>query len=199
MEIEDKNKFKDREIYEIVNRAKKGDQSAYSEIHERYYKSVYYMVLRMVKNEADAEDITMEVFTKVFASLDMYAEIHSFSTWLFKIASNHAIDFLRKRKNSQNMLKLDEPLDEETNWFFELASDEPNPERHLMIKQHEEELRKIISYLPDDLKVVLKMRVFEDLSYKEIAEKLDVTIGTVKTRLFRARNILATILKRDRK
>ena len=199
MELGGKNRFKDREIYEIVNRAKKGDQSAYSEIHDRFYKSVYYMVLRMVKNEADAEDVTMEVFTKVFASLDMYTEIHSFSTWLFKIASNHAIDFLRKRKNAQNMLKLDEPLDEETNWFFELASDEPNPERHLMIKQHEEELRKIISYLPDDLKVVLIMRVFDDMSYKEIAEKLGVTIGTVKTRLFRARNILAAILKRNRK
>jgi RNA polymerase sigma-70 factor (ECF subfamily) len=195
-----KNKLAaDDEIFALVHRAKKGDEIAFKELMSRYEKSIFYMILKMVKNEADAEDLTIEVFTKVFYNIDMYTETHSFSTWLFKIASNHAIDFLRRRKNQQNDIKIDEPLNAETNWYFELASDEPNPENMLIIKQHEDEVKQLMSVLPEDLRIALKMRIYDDMSYKEIAQKLDIAIGTVKARLFRARNLLATIIRRAKR
>ncbi len=193
-----RNKLADDEIFALVHRAKKGDEIAFREIMQRYEKSIYYMILKIVKNETDAEDLAIEVFTKVFYNIDMYTETHSFSTWLFKIASNHAIDFLRRKKNHQNDIKIDEPLNAETNWYFELASDEPNPESMLIIKQHEEEVKQLMSVLPEDLRTALKMRIYDDLSYKEIAQKLDITIGTVKARLFRARNLFATIIRRSK-
>ena len=197
MEVNRHNKFSaDQEIFNLVHRAKKGDELAFKELMNRYNKAVYFLILRMVKNEADAEDLAMEVFAKVFFNLDMYTETHSFSTWLFKIASNHAIDFLRRKKNKQRPLNLDQPLNAETNWFFELASEEPNPEREFIIKQHQEELNKLIDILPEDIRIVLKLRVFDELSYKEIAAKLDLAIGTVKARLFRGRNLLSGIIKR---
>ncbi|MEA3450944.1 MAG: sigma factor, partial [Bacteroidota bacterium] len=92
MEINKPNKLSsDIEIFEQVRRAKKGDELAFKELMERYNKAVYYLILKMVRNTADAEDLAIEVFSKVFFNLDMYTETHSFSTWLFKIASNHAI------------------------------------------------------------------------------------------------------------
>jgi len=198
MEIKDQNKFQNKEVYELVYSAKKGDESAFKEILKRYYKAVFFMIKKMVKNETDAEDLTIEVFTKVFMNMDMYTETHSFSTWLFKIASNHAIDFIRKQKNASNLLKIDEPLDEETNWFFELASDDPNPERFMISKQRQKKINDIIDILPNELRDVIKLRVYGDLSYKEISEELGLAIGTVKARIFRARNLLASILKRKR-
>lgn len=198
MEVNKSNKFQNKEIYELVYRAKKGDQSAYQELLKRYYKAVFYLIKRMVKNDTDAEDLTIEVFTKVFMNIDMYTETHSFSTWLFKIASNHTIDFLRKQKNANNILNIDEPLDEETNWFFELASDEPNPEKFLISKQKQQKINEIINILPKELSEVIKLRVYEEMSYKEISDALGLAIGTVKARIFRARNLLASILNRKR-
>lgn len=198
MEVNKSNKFQNKEIYELVYRAKKGDQSAYQELLKRYYKAVFYLIKRMVKNDTDAEDLTIEVFTKVFMNIDMYTETHSFSTWLFKIASNHTIDFLRKQKNTNNILNIDEPLDEETNWFFELASDEPNPEKFLISKQKQQKINEIINILPKELSEVIKLRVYEEMSYKEISDALGLAIGTVKARIFRARNLLASILNRKR-
>lgn len=198
MEINYSNKFQNKEIYDLVYRAKKGDEMAYKELLTRYYKAVFYLIKKMVKNETDAEDLTIEVFTKVFMNIDMYTETHSFSTWLFKIASNHAIDFIRKHKNSKNLLNIDQPLDEETNWFFELASVDPNPEKFLISKQKQNNINDIIDVLPQELSEVIKLRVYEDLSYKEISETLGLAIGTVKARIFRARNLLSSILNRKR-
>lgn len=205
MEVNDNDQEKNNnvnpnaEIYLLVQRAKKGDELAFGELMERYRQSVFYLILRMVKNEHDAEDLTLEVFSKVYFNIDMYAETHSFSTWLFKIASNHSIDFLRKKKNQQRPVKIDQPLNEETNWYFDLASDDPDPETLLMIKQKEKAIRNIISILPEEIRIVMKMRVFEELAYKEIAEKLDIAIGTVKARLFRGRNLLADMINKKLK
>ncbi len=197
MEIEKpSSRTPNEEIYVLVQRAKKGDEAAFKELMKKFNRSVYYLILKMVKNDADAEDLTIEVFSKVFFNLDMYVESHSFSTWLFKIASNHAIDFLRRKKNQQRPVNIDAPLDEETNWFFEIESEEPTPERQMIIKQHEQEIRSLIDILPEDIRTVLILRVFDELSYKEIAAKIDQPIGTVKARLYRGRNLLASIIKK---
>lgn len=197
MEINKKSNLdRNEEIFLLVKRAKKGDELAFKDLMNKFNRSVYFLIYKMVKNEADAEDLTIEVFSKVFFNLDMYAETHSFSTWLFKIASNHAIDFLRRKKNKQRPVNIDEPINQETNWFIELESDEPNPERQMIIKQHEQDIRKLIDILPEDIRRVIMLRVFEELSYKEIAEKIDQPIGTVKARLYRGRNLLTTILRK---
>jgi len=184
------------EVFLLVKRAKKGDEIAFKEIMDRYNRSIFFLIKKMVHNDTDSEDLTIEVFSKAFFNLDMYAETHSFSTWLFKIASNHAIDFLRKKKKEQRKVNIDEPLNEETNWFFELEADEPNPERQLIIKQHEQEIKKLIDILPEDIRIVINLRVFKELSYKEIAEKINHPIGTVKARLYRGRNLLASIIRK---
>lgn len=184
------------EVFLLVQRAKKGDELAFKDLMDRYNRSVYFLIYKMVRNETDAEDLTIEVFSKVFFNLEMYAETHSFSTWLFKIASNHAIDFLRKKKNKQRPINIDEPINEETNWFFELESEEPNPERQLIIKQHEQQIRKLIDILPEDIRRVIVLRVFEEMSYKEIAATIEQPIGTVKARLFRGRNLLSSIIRK---
>lgn len=198
MEI-DKNKAKlaaKAEIFLLVQQAKKGDELAFGQLMKRYRLSVYYLILRMVKNEDDAEDLTIEVFSKVYFNLDMYAETHSFSTWLFKIASNHSIDFLRKKKNKQRPINIDQPLNEETNWYFELASNDPNPETLMMIKQKENAIKEIIELLPEEIRIVIKMRVFDEMPYKEIASTLGIAIGTIKARLFRGRNMLSNLISR---
>ncbi len=199
MEVDKKSSTPNEEVFLLVKRAKKGDESAFKEIMTRYKKSVFFLILKMVKNEADAEDLTSEVFSKAFFNLDMYAETHSFSTWLFKIASNHAIDFLRRKKNQQRPVNIDEPLNEETNWYFELKSDEPNPERKLISKQYEQSIRNLMTSLPEEIRKVLALRIFEELSYKEIAEKIEQPIGTVKARLYRGRNMLTAIIEKKLK
>ncbi len=199
MEVNNNNNNKltpKEEIFLLVKQAKKGDEAAFKALMDRYYKSVYYLILKMVKNTHDAEDLTIEVFSKVFFNLDMYAETHSFSTWLFKIASNHSIDFLRRKKNKQRPINIDQPINEETNWFFEIESDTPTPERQLIIKQHEQSIKKLIEILPEDIRIVLNLRVFEELSYKEIAKKIDQPIGTVKARLYRGRSLLTSIIRK---
>ncbi len=184
------------EVLLLVKKAKKGDETAYSEIVKKYRMSVYYLILKMVKNNEDAEDLTFEVFSKVYFNLDMYVETGSFSTWLFKIASNHSIDFLRKQKTLKNQVKIDQPLYKKTNLFLDLASNDPNPETLMMIKQKEKYIRQMIMLLPDDTREIMTMRVFEEASYKEIAEKLGVAIGTVKAKLYKGRNLLARMLEK---
>jgi RNA polymerase sigma-70 factor (ECF subfamily) len=197
MEIEENNKNKqNEEIFLLVQKAKKGDEHAFGILMKKFKMSVYFLIFKMVKNEEDSEDLTIEVFSKVFFNLDMYTETHSFSTWLFKIASNHAIDFLRKKKNQHNPIKIDQTLDEETNWFFEIASNDPNPEIMMVIKQNEDVLKNLIDVLPEDIRIIMEMRFFEELSYKEIAEKLGIVIGTVKARIFRGRHLLTSMIRR---
>jgi len=182
------------EIYLLVQRSKKGDEQAFAELMNRYRRSVFFLIFKMVKNEEDAEDLTIEVFSKVYFNLDMYAETHSFSTWLFRIASNHAIDFLRKQKNSQTEFKLDKPLNKESNWFFELEASEPNPENQMMLQQKEDAIREIIEMLPEDIRRVVKLRIYEEMSYRDIAKKDNIAIGTVKARLYRGRILLADLI-----
>ena len=182
------------EIYLLVQRSKKGDEQAFAELMNRYRRSVFFLIFKMVKNEEDAEDLTIEVFSKVYFNLDMYAETHSFSTWLFRIASNHAIDFLRKQKNSQTEFKLDKPLNKESNWFFELEANEPNPENQMMLQQKEDAIREIIEMLPEDIRRVVKLRIYEEMSYRDIAKKDNIAIGTVKARLYRGRILLADLI-----
>jgi RNA polymerase sigma factor (sigma-70 family) len=182
--------------YALVRRAlDKGDQKAYAELMSRYRDSVYFMLLKMVNNKDDADDLTIEAFGKAFKRLAQYTPNFAFSTWLFKIATNNCIDHIRKKKN--NTFSIDKPFqdDEGGEMTMDLRSEQLDPEEKVMKKQKVMMMREVVEKLKPRYKMLVEMRYFEELSYEEIAEKLELPLGTVKAQLFRAREFLQNILK----
>lgn len=182
--------------YNLIRAAlDKGDQKAYAELMERYRDSVYFMLLKMVNNKDDAEDLTIEAFGKAFKRLSQYTPTYAFSTWLFKIASNNCIDFIRRKK--MIMFSIDKKFenDEGGELNMDIRADSPNPEEHMVRKQKVKHMHDIVDKLKPRYRVLVELRYFDELSYEEIAEKLDLPLGTVKAQLFRAREFLANILK----
>ena len=182
--------------YALVRRAlDNGDQKAYAELMSRYRDSVYFMLLKMVSNKDDADDLTIEAFGKAFKRLAQYTPNFAFSTWLFKIATNNCIDHIRKKKN--NTFSIDKPFtdDEGGEMTMDLRSEQPDPEEKVMKKQKVMMMREVVEKLKPRYKMLIEMRYFEELSYEEIAEKLELPLGTVKAQLFRAREFLQNILK----
>jgi RNA polymerase sigma factor (sigma-70 family) len=183
--------------YKLIQLAlHKRDQKAYAELLHRYRESVYFTMLRMCNNKDDAEDLTIEAFGRAFKRLEQYTPTYAFSTWLFKIASNNAIDFLRnKKKNSALSLDTKMENDEGQEFSKNIKSPSLDPEEHIIKKQKVEMLRDVVDKLKPRYKELVKMRYYEELSYEEIAVKLDLPVGTVKAQLFRARDFLYNILK----
>jgi RNA polymerase sigma factor (sigma-70 family) len=182
--------------YALVRRAlDHADQKAYAELMTRYRDSVYFMLLKMVNNKDDADDLTIEAFGKAFKRLDQYTPNFAFSTWLFKIATNNCIDHIRKKKN--NTFSIDKPFqdDEGGEMTMDLRSEQLDPEEKVMKKQKVMMMREVVDKLKPRYKMLIEMRYFEELSYEEIAEKLELPLGTVKAQLFRAREFLQNILK----
>lgn len=183
--------------YKLIRQAlQNGDQKAYAELLQRYRESVYFMMLRMCNNKDDAEDLTIEAFGRAFKRLDQYTPNYAFSTWLFKIASNNAIDFLRnKKKNSALSLDSKMENDEGQEFSKNIKSPTLDPEENIIKKQKIDVLRDVVDKLKPRYKELVKMRYYEELSYEEIAVKLELPVGTVKAQLFRARDFLYNILK----
>jgi len=173
----------------------KGDQKAYAQLMERYRDSVYFMLLKMVNNKDDADDLTIEAFGKAFKRLDQYAPTYAFSTWLFKIATNNCIDFIRRKK--MVVYSIDKKIEnaDGDQMSVDIKAMELNPEENMVKKQKVLLMRSVVDKLKPRYKQLVEMRYFEELSYEEISEKLDLPLGTVKAQLFRAREFLANILK----
>ncbi len=184
--------------FNLVVRARKGEQKAYADLMQRYKESIYFMVLKMVNNKDDAQDLTVETFGKAFQKLDKYQPEFAFSTWLFRIATNNCIDFIRKKK--LNTLSIDRMIDEDgNNHPLQIKSDTLNPEETSIKKQQSQELKLIVEGLPQRYRNLITLRYFEELSYDEIAKELDLPLGTVKAQLFRARDLLSNVLNRRKK
>ena len=195
MEVGDNNlSSKGAYDYILVQLAlSKGDQKAYAELMGRYRESLYFMLLKMVNNKEDADDLTIEAFGKAFKSLHQYTPNFAFSTWLFKIATNNCIDFMRKKRVNYS---LDKPMDNEegTGMSINIKADDPDPEQHIIKKEKVKMMREVVDKLKPHYKQLVEMRYFEELSYKEISKILNLPIGTVKAQLFRARELLQHIL-----
>jgi RNA polymerase sigma-70 factor (ECF subfamily) len=172
-----------------------GDQRAYAELMERYRDSIYFMLLKMVRVKDDADDLTIEAFGKAFKRLSQYTPNFAFSTWLFKIATNNAIDYLRRKKN--NTLSLDKSFenDEGGEFTMEVATEGPDPEEKVIRKEKIRLMRAVVEKLKPNYRMLVEMRYFDELSYEEISIRLDLPIGTVKAQLFRARELLYNIMK----
>jgi RNA polymerase sigma-70 factor (ECF subfamily) len=171
------------------------DQKAYAELMGRYRDSVYFMLLKMVNNKDDADDLTIEAFGKAFKRLSQYTPTYAFSTWLFKIASNNCIDFIRRKK--MNTFSIDKTIenDEGGEMSMNIKADGLNPEEHMVKKQKVKLMREVVEKLKPRYRVLVEMRYFDELSYEEISDKLELPLGTVKAQLFRAREFLANIMK----
>ncbi len=182
----------------LVEKALNGDQLAYAELMEMYRESIYFMMLKMVRTEDDAEDLTIEAFGKAFNRLHQYSPSYAYSTWLFKIASNNAIDFIRKKRiKVTSMDHAYQNSDGET-MRIDVRSTEKDPEEETMHSEKVVMMRGIVKKLKPRYRDLIEKRYFQELSYDEIAQEMDLPLGTVKAQLFRARAFLADMIKNTR-
>ncbi|MEI2759657.1 MAG: sigma-70 family RNA polymerase sigma factor [Bacteroidia bacterium] len=182
--------------YQLVRDAvDHGNQKAYAELMSRYKDSIYFMLLKMVNNRDDADDLTIEAFGKAFKNIHQYTPDYAFSTWLFKIATNNCIDYIRKKR--KQMLSIDKGYENENgeDVALEIKSDSIGPEEKLMKKQKMETMREVVDKLKPRYRTLIELRYFQELSYEEIATNMDLPLGTVKAQLFRAREFLYQIMK----
>lgn len=168
----------------LVYRVKNGDLQAYEILVERYQHMVYNLACRMVGNEEDARDLAQDTFIVAYRSLPNFKGNSKFSTWLCRIASNKCLDFLRKRKTEGDKI----PLFDSREVF--ISDSRGSPEEAAMREDESRKLKKILASLPKDYRIVLILHHYQQLSYKEIAEILDIPVKTVATRLYRAKIIL---------
>jgi RNA polymerase sigma-70 factor (ECF subfamily) len=193
MEINPNLSDKAQYDYRLVLSAINGDQKAFEELFKRYKDAIFFMLLKMVNNKNDAEDLTFEAFGKAFKNIKQYSPKYAFSTWLFKIASNNCIDFLRKKKG--NTVSIDGKDDSDNERTITLESGGLNPEQDYIRKQKAKIMRHEVSRLKERYRKLIELRYFEEFSYEEIAQELKLPIGTVKAQLFRAREMLFNTLK----
>lgn len=180
---------------ELVEFAIKGDQAAYAALMERYRESIYYMMLKMVKNTDDADDLTIEAFGKAFRRLEQYSPSYAFSTWLFKIASNNCIDFIRKKRIKVTSMDSGIQTDDGERLQIDARSNTRDPEETMEHKQKVMLMREVVAKLKPRYRILVEKRYFEELSYEEISEELNLPLGTVKAQLFRARDFLANMME----
>jgi RNA polymerase sigma factor (sigma-70 family) len=197
MEIGTNLSEKAQRDFVLVQQATKGDQKAYAELLGRYRDAIYYMLLKMVNNSSDAEDLTIEAFGKAFKNIQQYTPNYAFSTWLFKIATNNCIDFIRKRKATT--VSLDQNDDDPDKMSPDIQASTLDPEEEMIKDQKIKMMRELVSKLKPRYRKLIELRYFMEYSYEEIAEELELPIGTVKAQLFRARELLFNILKNTSK
>lgn len=174
-----------------------GSQQAYAELLRIYRNPIYYMLLKMMNDPNDAEDLTMEAFGKAFKNLDQYSTEFAFSTWLFKIAANNCIDYLRKKSTLPTC--IDQDLNNLENNMKEINGGMPDtPEDQIIEKQKILVLRKAVEQLRPKYKELVELRYFKELTYEEISQELGISLNNVKIQLFRAKEMLAGIMQNSK-
>jgi len=183
----------------LVSRAQDSqDEKAYSELMRRYRKSVYHVVLKMIKHRDDADDLTIEAFAKAFKNLHKFNPEYTFSTWLFRIATNNCIDFIRKKKLETTSIATQDSEDPTKTVYIDLRDSSMNPQEIAIQKQKIELMRGFVNKLPEKYRILVELRYFRELSYVEISEELETPLGTIKAQLHRARELLLSLIKDKR-
>jgi RNA polymerase sigma-70 factor (ECF subfamily) len=183
------------EDQKLVKQVLKGNTKAYAKLFTGYKDAIYFMVLKMVINKDDAADLTYETFDKALRNIEQYNFKFAFSTWLFRIAENTCIDFLRKRKSSH--LTIESSNDDDIDFTVgedSIQSSALDPEEVMIREQQIILMKNLLEQLKPKYKDIIEMRYFKDYSYEEIAKELDIPIGTVKTLLHRAKSALGDLL-----
>jgi len=178
----------------LIERCKKGDQAAYARLLHKYQNSVYNLCRKMVRNPEEARDLAQEAFIRTFATLDRYNPVYAFSSWLFKITANLCIDHLRRQK--MKLLSIDEPIEGDEGPIARQLEDRgQRPDEASESGDIRRAIQAAIDKLPPHYRIILVMRHQEQLSYEEIAQALEIPLGTVKARIHRAREGLKTLLQ----
>ncbi len=184
------------EDFRLIDLAVSGqDQQAYADLMQRYRKPVYHMILKMIRNVDDAEDLTIEAFAKAFKNLHKFKKDFTFSTWLFRIATNNTIDFIRKKRLDTMSLDTSYKDDNGNAVSIDVQDKNLNPQEEAIKSQKIELVRLFVNKLPAKYQRLVKLRYFDELSYDEIAKELGTPLGTVKAQLHRARELLYDLVK----
>lgn len=184
------------EDFKLIDQAVAGkDQQAYADLMKRYKKPVYHMILKMVRNVDDAEDLTIEAFAKAFKNLHKFKKDFTFSTWLFRIATNNTIDFIRKKRLDTMSLNTSFKDDNGDSVTIDVQDRNLNPQEEAIKSQKIELVRMFVTKLPAKYQRLVKLRYFDELSYDEIAKELEAPLGTVKAQLHRARELMYDLVK----
>lgn len=196
--MELKRQFSDKalEDFRLIDQAVgQGDEQAFASLMERYRRPVYHMVLKMVRNVDDAEDLTIEAFAKAFKNLHKFKKDYTFSTWLFRIATNNAIDFIRKKRLDTMSLDTSFKDDNGEAVSIDVEDRNLNPQEEAIKSQKIELIQMFVTKLPAKYQRLVRLRYFQELSYEEIAQELDAPLGTVKAQLHRARELMYDLVK----
>ncbi|MDD8018080.1 MAG: sigma-70 family RNA polymerase sigma factor [Bacteroidota bacterium] len=180
----------------LIKAAIKGNQKSYRALLKKYHDQVYNLLYRMVHEKDEVEDLTQEAFIKAFQSLQNFNEEFAFSTWLYKIATNNCIDYIRKKK--LQTFSIDKPIEsKDGDYTFEIPDSTFEPDKSMIAAQRAKALEEAVNSLPEKYRQVILMRHSEDKDYQEIADELNLPLGTVKAHIFRAREILYKRLKKQ--
>jgi RNA polymerase sigma-70 factor (ECF subfamily) len=181
----------------LAKLARNGDRGAFAELVDLYKDKIYHLAYRMLNNKHEAEDAVQETFLRVYTNLHRYDEQQKFSTWIFRIGTNHCIDRLRKRKHSAYSLDAEMPDGEGNDYYSMLPGHENTPEKQIILSETQLQIRKAIDALPEKYKSVVILRYLQDMSLQEISDVLDMPVTTVKTRVHRGREYLRKRLEQE--
>jgi RNA polymerase sigma-70 factor (ECF subfamily) len=180
------------EIKDAITKAKENNQFAFNFLLDTFWNDVYGFQLKRTQNENDAEDITIQTFSKAFDKIKTYKEEYKFKTWLITISKNLHIDLVRKQKKSiRNTSKDNE------DYYFDIVDNSPTPEDKIITEQNLANLLQDIKKLKPHYQEVINLRYFQEFSYKEISEELNEPINNVKVKLLRAKKLLAAIITKS--
>ena len=182
--------IKTLEDSELIAISIRGNEDSFEELVKRYQRPIASYVYRMLNDYDASLDVTQEVFIKVYKSLERYSSDYKFSTWLYRIAHNAAIDHIRRRSGKEQSLETETA---EGTYQLQLESPRPTPEQDRERKEWRAEIESVVKCLPTVYRELIVLRHGKDLSYGEIAEVTDLPLGTVKNRLFRAREMMREI------
>ena len=183
------------EDFRLIDMAIDGDDKAYAKLLQRYKRPVFHMILKMVRNADDAEDLTIESFAKAFKSLAKFKKDFTFSTWLFRIATNNSIDFIRKKKLNTLSIENTYTDDDGQSVSIDIEDLNLNPQDIAIKAQKEEIMQVFVNMLPAKYQRLVRLRYFNELSYEEIAKEIEAPLGTVKAQLHRARELMYDLVK----
>jgi len=200
MEVKREFSAKALEDFKLIDQAtEEGDESAFALLMDRYKRPVYHMILKMVRNVDDAEDLTIEAFAKAFKNLRRFKKDYTFSTWLFRIATNNAIDFIRKKKLQTYSLNTSFKDDSGEAVTIDVLDGNLTPDEEAIKQQKIELVQMFVTKLPTKYQRLVRLRYFDELSYDEIAKTLEAPLGTIKAQLHRARELMYELVKDKKK
>lgn len=185
--------IKEKELHTYIEKAKQGNQSAFKFLLDNFWLAIYTYQLKRTKNDNDAEDITIQTFSKAFDKIDSFNRRYKFKTWLITISKNVHIDILRK-KNASISIETTKEQEEEV---YAVIDDNPTPEDKIITDQNLAKLLRDIKKLKPKYQEIIHLRYFQELSYKEIATQINEPMNNVKVKLLRAKKLLAEIIKKS--